>query len=147
MIPRPEPFEGRWGLYEPADTLIFFVPDTRLVVEESVIDFENYDEIYAFLYQGSAVEDWVYTPDGLVVGFGRSPERFQINVDLYQILIHGKRPIALRGARPSNIRFSGQAKSAVWQYAPLQGWQSIGHRIPSAVSQRTSTNAAAVVSK
>jgi hypothetical protein len=48
--------------------------------------------------------DWVYTSDGLLVGFSRSPEREQINVDIRQLTIHGRKPMALRGARDRAIR-------------------------------------------
>ena len=42
----------------------------------------------------------VYTPDGLVVGFARTLERYQINIERYQILIRGRKPSGLKGARP-----------------------------------------------
>ena len=96
---------GKTGLYDPADRWLFDVR-TRLVVQESVMDFQADDEAYAQLYEGSAVMDWVYTPDGLVVGLGRSPSRQQINVDVFQFLVRGQKPKALRGARPNQIGLS-----------------------------------------
>jgi len=56
--------------------------------------------------------DWVYTADGLVVGFSKTPPPSQrppggppsaVNITLWQLLIHGKKPIALKGARPDHI--------------------------------------------
>src|SRR5437660_2255624 len=69
--------------------------ETRLVVEEASIDFGKEDQIYAFLKQSSAYMDWVYTSDGLVVGFGRTPSRKQSNIDLWQILRRGQKPVGL----------------------------------------------------
>lgn len=106
MIPRPEPWLGELGLYDPAACFMILLPlcrTPRLVVEEAFHDFDSYDQLYAFIYQGSAVMDWVYTSDGLLVGFGRSPGREQINVDVRQLTIHGRKPVALRGARNDNI--------------------------------------------
>ena len=104
MIPREEAFDRKLGLYEPAEAWGLNLFETRLVVQESTIDFDNYHQIYASLKQSSAVLDWVYTSDGLVVGFGRTPSRKQINIDLWQLLIGGQKPKRLAGARPSDIR-------------------------------------------
>jgi hypothetical protein len=103
LTPRPERFLGMLGIYDPADTWgpVFRV---RLVLQEAIRDFETEDQAYAFLKEGSAVMYWCYTNDGLVVGFGRTPERQQINIDLWQILIRGKKPTSLRGATPEHIK-------------------------------------------
>jgi hypothetical protein len=104
MIPRREPFQGKLGLYEPADSGGSNQSETLLVVEESVRDFENKEQVKAALIEGSALMDWIYSDDGLVVGFTRTPSRNQ--VDLYQFLIHGQKPTALPGARPDRIRMT-----------------------------------------
>ena len=70
MIPRRQPFHGRLGLYEPADSWGCNPREVRLVVDEAVRDFNNVAEVHSFLRQGAAIMDWVYTSDGLVVGFG-----------------------------------------------------------------------------
>lgn len=106
MIPRREPFQGKLGLYEPADSSGLNQSETRLVVEESVREFENEAQVKAALVEGSAIMDWTYTDDGLVVGFAIVPSRNQVNVDLYQFLIHGQKPIAIPGARPDRIRIT-----------------------------------------
>jgi hypothetical protein len=108
MIPRPEPWLGELGLYDPADCYFMLCRMPRLVVEEAYHDFDSYDQIYAFLWQGSAVMDWVYTSDGLLVGFGRSPDRGQINVDVRQITLRGKKPSGLRGARNGAIHLTSR---------------------------------------
>ncbi len=101
LTPRPERFLGRLGIYDPADTWgpIFRV---RLVLEEAVRDFDAEDQVYAFLKEEPDM-DCCYTNDGLVVGFARTPERRAINIDLFQILIRGRKPSSLRGATPEHI--------------------------------------------
>ncbi|HEY2179561.1 MAG TPA: hypothetical protein VGH15_13350 [Caulobacteraceae bacterium] len=110
LIARHEPFLGDTGLYDPAKcwvVVLTLCQTPRLVVQEATHDFDSYDQIYAFLYQGSAVMDWVYTSDGFVVGFGRSPARDQLNIDVRQLTIHGNKPVGLRGARNGSIRLVG----------------------------------------
>ena len=110
MTPRPERFLGMLGMYDPADSLGINPFEIRLVVEESIRDFRTPQEITAFLRTSSAVMDWVFTADGLVVGFGRSPERRQINIDVWQILLNGRKPVGLNGARPESIRLISDCK-------------------------------------
>jgi len=108
MIPRKEPFSGRLGLYQPASSWGLNPFEIRLVAQEAAINFDNEDQIYAFLRQSSDYMDWVYTNNGLVVGFGRTPSRKQINIDLWQILLHGQKPNGLIGAKPEHIVVTGQ---------------------------------------
>ncbi len=108
MIPRKEPFSGRLGLYQPANSWGLNPFEIRLVVEEASIDFGKEDQIYAFLKQSSAYMDWAYTSDGLVVGFGRTPSRKQSNIDLWQILLRGQKPVGLIGARREQIVLTEQ---------------------------------------
>jgi hypothetical protein len=61
-------------------------------------------EIEAKLYEGSAVSDWVYTDDGLVLGFSESPDRHQVNIDVYQFLLNGKKPNGIEGSRTELIK-------------------------------------------
>jgi hypothetical protein len=108
MIPRDEPFQGKLGLYQPSESWGLNPFEVRIVAEEAVIDFKNEDEMYAFLRQSDSYLDWVYTTDGLVVGFGKAPSRKQINIDLYQLLVRGKKPIGLKGARQNAIRLNSR---------------------------------------
>ena len=109
LIPRPERFEGMLGLYDPADAWAFAPPKFRLLVEEAERHFDSYDQIYAALYEGSDVLDWVYTGDGLVVGFERMLGTHPGEIDTYwvsvfQYLLRGAKPSGLRGARDRAIR-------------------------------------------
>lgn len=106
MVARPKPFLGELGLYDGARCYVVLIPlcrTPRLVVREAFHDFDSYDQLYVFVREGSAVMDWVYTSDGLLVGFGRSPGREQINIDVRQLTIHGRKPGGLRGARNDDI--------------------------------------------
>ena len=108
LIPRKEPFGGRLGLYQPASSWGLNPFEIRLVAQEAAINFASEDQIYAFLRQSSDYMDWVYTNNGLVVGFGRTPSRKQINIDLWQILLRGQKPNGLIGAKPEDIVVMGQ---------------------------------------
>jgi hypothetical protein len=104
LTARSRSFDGRLGLYDPADSWGLNPFEVRAVVQEAVRNFESLREIYAFLRQSSNYMDWVYTSDGLVVGFGRTPARKQINIDLWQLLLKGAKPQNLRGANLEAIR-------------------------------------------
>lgn len=106
MIPRKERFLGALGIYNPASRASEGGP-VRIVTQESKLRFQKIDDVYRFLYQSSEIMDWVYTRDGLVVGFGKAPDRNQINVDLWQVLVDGRKPSDLRGARDASIHLVG----------------------------------------
>lgn len=103
---RPEPFGGELGVYDPAGAW-FFDPRKRFVVRESIMDFADLASLHAFIYQSSRTEDWVYTPDGLMVGLGETPSRNQVSVSVHQLLVEGRRPRDLCGARPEQVRLRG----------------------------------------
>lgn len=107
MIPREEAFLGMTGLYNPAESMITGKSTTRLVVMESKMYFTSYNDVYAFLKQSSETMNWVYTNDGLVVGFARNAERHQIDISLWQLEINGRKPISLLGSRDAAIRRVG----------------------------------------
>ncbi len=105
LIPRKERFTGRLGAYDPASaSFITVMFRTRLVADDSILNFSTMEEIEARLYEGSAVLDWVYTDDGLVLGFFESPDRHQVSIDVYQFLLNGKKPNGIKGSRPELIK-------------------------------------------
>lgn len=107
LIPREERFTGRLGAYDPASaSFITVMFRTRIVADDSILNFSTMEEIEAKLYEGSAVSDWVYTDDGLVLGFSESPDRHQVNIDVYQFLLNGKKPNGIKGSRPELIKVS-----------------------------------------
>ena len=48
----------------------------------------------------------VYRDDGLVVSFGKVLARRQLNVEVWQLLIHGAKPQKLSGSDNSRITIS-----------------------------------------
>ena len=103
LIPRRESWLGLLGAYDPAPAYFWEIFSPRIVAEDSQIDFENMADVEKWLYQSSAILDWVYTDDGLVVGFAKTSSRNQVNIDVYQIYINGEKPSKLKGSRPENI--------------------------------------------
>ena len=106
LIPREESWLGRQGAYDPATAYFWEIFSTRIVAEDSQVDFETMEDVEKWLYQGSAVMDWVYTDDGLVIGFAKTSSRNQVNIEVYQFYINGKKPSVLKGSRPENINVS-----------------------------------------
>lgn len=111
LIPRKERFTGRLGAYDPAPSYIWEIFSPRIVADDSQLNFKSMKELKAKLYEGSAILDWVYTNDGLVVGFAKSPSRNQVNIDVYQYFINGKKPTILEGSRPENIKIKRPNKA------------------------------------
>jgi len=97
---------GRLGAYDPATAYFWEIFGTRIVAEDSQVNFETMEDVEKWLHQGSAVLDWVYTDDGLVVGFVKTSSRNQVNIEVYQFYINGKKPSKLKGSRPENINVS-----------------------------------------
>ena len=106
LIPRKERWLGRLGAYEPAEAHLWEIFSPRIVAEDSQLHFENLNDLELWLNQGSAVLDWVYTDNGLVVGFAESPERNQVNIEIYQLYINGKKPSQLDGSQPEKLEIN-----------------------------------------
>ena len=114
LIPRKERFRGRLGAYDPATTfLISYGP--RIVADDSQRHFQNMEEVKAKLYESSGVMDWVYTDDGLVVGFDKDPTSKTVGIYVYQYYINGKKPTKLEGSRPENIKISKRPNKSLKQ--------------------------------
>jgi len=112
LIPRKERFLGRLGAYDPATTfLISYGP--RIVANDSQMHFKNMGEVKAKLYESSAVMDWVYTDDGLVIGFKKATHPKGANIGVYQYYINGKKPTKLEGSRPENIKIIKRPNKAL----------------------------------
>lgn len=104
LIPREKRWHGKLGAYNPASTYIWEVLEPRVVAEDSQLHFDNLNEYTAWLHQSSTVMDWVFTGDGLVVGFAASPDRNQVNIEVYQIYIDDEKPSNLKGNDPGRIQ-------------------------------------------
>jgi len=115
LIPRKERWLGKLGIYDPAEQSIWNIFSPRIVAEDSQLHFSTNTELEKWLYQGKDAYDWVYTNDGLVVGFIKSRDRNQVNVEIYQLYVDGKKPITLEGSRPGNIKIYRKTKEQTEQ--------------------------------
>ena len=115
LIPRKTRFMGKLGAYDPADAYIWEVFTPRIVANDSQLHFDSMNDIDKWLYQSSLVYYWVYTDDGLVVGFGKKPSRNQVNIGVYQLYLNGEKPTKLKGSRPENIKITKRPNKSVKQ--------------------------------
>jgi hypothetical protein len=76
---------------------------TRGVLQEGVIHFKSDDEMFAWLKETPGFVPRVYRNDGLSLWVMKNSSRKQLNVDLFQIDVNGKRPSSLPGADDSSI--------------------------------------------
>jgi hypothetical protein len=107
MWPRTERWYGSFGIYYPGPGSHWVSNHgiTRGVLEEGQRYFNTLEEAGVWLKK----EQWlpcVYNDSGLAVCFGKSPGREQLNVDVWQIYIGGKKPAKLNGSRNSAITTS-----------------------------------------
>ena len=107
MWPRAERWYGSLGIYYPGPGRHWAEHNgiTRGVVEEGQQHFDSVE----------AAVDWIrkrqwmphaYRNDGLVVGWTKIPAREQLNVDVWQIMINGKKPTSLPGASDAAVQVS-----------------------------------------
>jgi len=90
MYPRKGRWFGSMGVYYPGPGNHWKEHNgiMRGVLQEGQQHFDSLDDAMGWLKVRS--ENCVYRDDGLVVCFSKSPERFQINVDVWQIYVGGK---------------------------------------------------------
>src|SRR5207249_3713450 len=60
LKPRRERFDGKLGIYDPADAWIFNLRKIRLVLDEATRNFDSDERARAALVESSAYMDWVY---------------------------------------------------------------------------------------
>ncbi len=104
MWPRDERWYGSLGLYYPGpgDHWKEHKGITRGVVEEGQQHFASEADALKWI----RARDWmpfVYTHDGLVVGWGKVASRRQLNVEVWQIYIKGELPVKLEGGQDDKI--------------------------------------------
>jgi hypothetical protein len=98
MVPRGERWNGSLGLHFPGSGRHWEEHDgvTRAVVEEGQQDFETTRD--ALRWIGDRWTTLVYRNDGLAVGWSKVPARRQLNVEVWQILVAGRKPTRLPGS-------------------------------------------------
>ena len=109
MWPRNERWYGSLGVYFPGDGRHWEEHHgiTRGVVQEGQQHFDSVEAAMAWISKPE--QKWmpyVYRNDGLMVGWTKVLQREQLNVDVWQILINGKKPTSLPGATDAAIRVS-----------------------------------------
>lgn len=104
MEPRRERWYGSLGLYFPGPGSHWKEHNgiTRGVVEEGQQHFKTTDEALAWLRDRKYMP-LVYRSDGLVVGWGKTPAREQLNVEVWQIYVGGRKPKNLPGSQDDKI--------------------------------------------
>jgi hypothetical protein len=105
MWPREERWYGSLGLYfpGPGEHWANHKGITRGVVEEGQQHFDTTEEAQKWL-AGRVYMPCVYHDDGLVVGWSKTPARRQLNVEVWQIRIKGKKPTKLPGSQSDKIK-------------------------------------------
>lgn len=111
LIPRSTRWYGSLGGYNPASgldphILFSFACDgiSRPVVGEGQIHFETMDaaEYWISRYNSSRSPS-VWSSDGVLLKWSLTPQRDQLNIDLWQICIAGRKPSALKGSRSGSF--------------------------------------------
>ena len=106
MTPRAERWQGSLGIYWPGPGFHWSECDgvARAVVEEGQQHFETREAALEWIKGQGDWMPYVYRNDGLVVGWRTVvPNRKQLNVEVWQLLVAGEKPTSLNGA---NIRRS-----------------------------------------
>jgi hypothetical protein len=109
LWPRKQRWYGSLGIYYPG-------PDehwksnrgiTRGILGEGVLWFKTVDDAVNWIKRArSTGVDYVFTDDGLLIGFGKLPARKQVNVEVWQIMIAGEKPRSLSGSRNDLVSVS-----------------------------------------
>jgi hypothetical protein len=104
MWPRAERWYGSLGLYYPGpgDHWKEHKGITRGVTEEGQQHFQSAAEALKWIRSRTWMP-YVYRDDGLVVGWHKTLPRKQLDVEVWQILIHGKKPTRLPGSQNEKI--------------------------------------------
>ena len=111
MLPRAERWYGSLGLYYPGPGL-HWLPHkgiARGVLEEGQQHFKTVAEALKWIRSRTWMP-YVYTSSGLVVGWKRVPARMQLNVEVWQIYINGRKTSNLPGSQNSRIVTGSQAQ-------------------------------------
>jgi hypothetical protein len=74
----------------------------RAVVEEGQQHFNTSNEALQWLKERSWMP-FVYRNDGLVVGWSTTPERHQLNAEVWQFYVQHQKPVSLEGANDAKV--------------------------------------------
>jgi hypothetical protein len=105
LSPRVKRWDGSLGLFcpGPGDHWEEHNGITRACLEEGQLHFKSTQEALTWLKERRESMDYVYRDDGLVVGWDKNLSRDQLDVEVWQFLIQGKKPTRLEGSRSDKI--------------------------------------------
>ncbi|MGD9721183.1 MAG: hypothetical protein AB7O59_03900 [Pirellulales bacterium] len=105
MYPREKRWYGSLGLFfpGPGDHWEPHNGITRGVLEEGQRHCKTVDEALRWIVENNSWCPTVYRNDGLVVAWGKTLDRNQLNVSVWQFYIDGKKPTQLPGAKDKYI--------------------------------------------
>jgi hypothetical protein len=106
LLPRTERWYGSMGAYYPGPGEHWKSNNgiTRGVLQEGQQHFETLEAARKWLDQQCKIYSTVFTHSGLVVSFEKVPDRRQLNVEVWQILIKGKPPQRIEKSNDSKIK-------------------------------------------
>jgi len=114
LCPRCERWYGNLGAYYPGPGNHWREHHgiTRGVLQEGQQHFENVEEALAWIHKPWHEQRSVYRDDGLFILFAKIPERRQINVDVIQIMIGGRKPTTMPGSQNDKIKVTNSKRDA-----------------------------------
>jgi hypothetical protein len=110
MWPRQNRWYGSLGLYYPGpgEHWVKHNGITRAVVEEGQQHFATEQQAIDWLHARTYLS-YVWRTDGLVVGWSKTPERRQLSVEVWQIIVDGKQPTQFPGSADAKISVAMEA--------------------------------------
>ena len=104
LAPRRKRWYGSYGIYSPGEVSWSSNGGiTRGVLNEGVLWFYTTEEAIRWLSLTSPAMKWVFNDDGLVVGWRKTMQRKQLDVEVWQIMIDGRKPNRLLGSKNDAI--------------------------------------------
>ena len=109
MDPRTKRWYGNFGIHYPGSGYHWFPGHkgiSRAVAEEGQQHFNNEKDALEWINKQKGWCPTVYRDDGLVVCYGHVLQRKQMNIEVTQIYINGKKPTKLPGSSNDSINTS-----------------------------------------
>jgi hypothetical protein len=107
LWPRKNRWYGSLGIYYPGPGEHWKANNgiTRGVLSEGVLWFKTTGDFTAWMKRSTS-DKYVFSDEGFVIGFTKVPARKQINVEVWQVMIGGKKPQSLPGSKNDSIAIS-----------------------------------------
>ena len=104
MWPRDKRWFGSLGIYYPGPGFHWKEHNgiARCVVNEGQQTFGTEEDALKWI-SDQKTQTWVWRNDGLLIGWSKKLPRKQLNVDVWQVLIDGRKPTRFAGAQDDKI--------------------------------------------